>query len=172
MANISTRKIVICAMLTALTTLATIVIQIPSPMNGYVNLGDVVVLFATFIMGPVYGTVSAGLGSFLADILTGYVVYAPATLIIKAGMALACYFTFAALKKVIKSDLAPMVVGGVVAELIMVAGYFLSASLLMGEGIAAAARIPGNLIQGAVGVAVGVPLSMVFVNRNPFEKNK
>lgn len=172
MANISTRKIVICAMLTALTTLATIVIQIPSPMNGYVNLGDVVVLFATFIMGPVYGTVSAGLGSFLADILTGYVVYAPATLIIKGSMALVCYFIYSALKKVIKGNLTPMIVGGIISELIMVAGYFLYACLLMGEGIAAAASIPGNLIQGAVGVAVGVPLSMVFVNRNPFERNK
>jgi len=65
MANISTKKIVICAMITALTTIATMVIQIPSPMNGYVNLGDVVVIFAAFIMGPIYGTISAGLGSAL-----------------------------------------------------------------------------------------------------------
>ena len=117
MATVNTRKIVICAMLTALTTLATIVIQIPSPMNGYVNLGDVFVLFAAFIMGPIYGAVSAGLGSALADILTGYVIYAPATLIIKSSMAIAAYFVYRAVAKVVKKKILPLVVGGVVAEI-------------------------------------------------------
>lgn len=172
MANISTRKIVICAMLTALTTLATIVIQVPSPMNGYVNFGDVFVLFAAFMMGPIYSAVSAGLGSALADILTGYVIYAPATLIIKASMAIVASIVYISLKKSFKHKQLPMIIGGVLAELIMVAGYFLYACLLMGEGLAAAASIPGNLIQGLVGIVVGVSVATVFVNKNPFEKDK
>jgi len=97
-------------------------------------------------------------------------VYAPATLIIKALMVPSCYFTFHALKKVLKSQVLSMVIGSIFAELIMVTGYFLFACLLMGEGLAAAASIIGNLIQGGVGVTAGVPLAIVFESRNPFNK--
>ena len=35
----------------------------------------------------------------------------------------------------------------------MVLGYFGYACLILGRGLAAAASIPGNLVQGAVGIA-------------------
>ena len=38
------RKLVFTALLAALTCVATMVIQIPAPVSGYVNLGDCVVL--------------------------------------------------------------------------------------------------------------------------------
>lgn len=170
MAKISTRKMVLCALFSALITVATMVIQIPSPMNGYVNLGDVFVLFAAFALGPVYGTIAAGLGSALADIITGYVIYAPGTMIIKGVMAVVAYFIFISLKKTVKHYIPAAIVAGVVAELIMVLGYFLYACLLMGEGLAAAASIPGNLIQGAVGVVVSTLLVIVFEKRGLFDK--
>ena len=44
----------------------------------------------------------------------------------------------------------------------MVAGYFGYASLLLGKGLAAAASIPGNIFQGAVGLAVGLALAAVM----------
>ena len=47
-------------------------------------------------------------------------------------------------------------VGGVVGEPIMVAGYFGYAGLLLGKGIGAAASIPGNLVQGAMGLVIGL----------------
>ena len=89
-----TQKLVLCALFTALTTIATMVIQIPLSVSGYINMGDVFVLFGAFMLGPLFGAVSAGVGSMLADILTGYVVFAPATLIIKAIMALVYFFLF------------------------------------------------------------------------------
>ena len=49
MRNQKVLKIVICAMFAALACVATMVIQFPSPMNGYVNLGDCVVLLGAFI---------------------------------------------------------------------------------------------------------------------------
>ncbi len=58
------------------------------------------------------------------------------------------------LKGLGKSTHLPLV-GGVVSEVIMVAGYFGYASLLLGKGIGAAASIPGNLVQGAVGLVAG-----------------
>ena len=58
---------------------------------------------------------------------------------------------------------AGRVLGGAAAELLMVAGYFGYASLLLGKGLAAAASIPGNLVQGAAGLAAGLMLMAVMV---------
>ena len=75
-------------MLAALTCVATIVIKIPSPLNGYINLGDCIVLLSGWLLSPVYGFFAAGLGSALADLFSGYAAYAPATFLIKGLMAL------------------------------------------------------------------------------------
>ena len=141
--------LIIAALLAALCCVATLMIQVPSPMNGYVNLGDGLVLLSGWLLGPGYGFAAAGLGSALADLITGYSHYAPATFIIKGLMAL------------ISCRLKPRWLGGILAEGWMVLGYFLFACLLMGEGWAAAASIPGNLIQGAVGLAAALALEKV-----------
>ena len=81
------RKLVVTALLMALTCVATMVIQVPSPMNGYVNLGDCIVLLSGWLLGPVWGFAAGGIGSALADLLSGYAHYIPGTLIIKGLMA-------------------------------------------------------------------------------------
>ena len=83
----TTKKIAITALMAALTCIATIIIKIPSPLKGYLNLGDCMVLISGWILSPVYGFIAAGLGSALADIFSGYVIYAPATFVIKGLMA-------------------------------------------------------------------------------------
>ena len=55
-----------------------------------------------------------------------------------------------------------LLVSGTVGEIIMVVGYFFYASLILGKGLAAAASIPGNIVQGIAGVAIGMALAMVL----------
>ena len=55
----SLRRLVQASMLAAMACAATLVIQIPSPMNGYVNLGDAVVLLSGWLLGPWYGFAAA-----------------------------------------------------------------------------------------------------------------
>lgn len=165
MKNEKLYKIIVAAMMAALTCVATMIIQIPSPMQGYVNMGDVIVLMCGWILGPVYGVLAAGIGSMLADMLSSYMHYAPGTLIIKAAVALIAYALFTLLKRGKKGDsvkelVLPLAVSGVVAELAMVVLYFVYASLILGKGWAAASSIPGNLMQGLVGVVVG---SLLYV---------
>ena len=83
----SLRRLVQASMLAAMACAATLVIQIPSPMNGYVNLGDAVVLLSGWLLGPWYGFAAAGVGSMLADLFSGYAHYAAGTLLIKGAMA-------------------------------------------------------------------------------------
>ena len=147
-------RLVYMALFTALTTVATLVIQVPSPMSGYVNLGDAMVLLSAWILGPVYGTAAAGIGSMLADLLSGYAYYAPGTLVIKCLMAFVAAQVFLVLKDKVKGKHFAKVVSGLLAEIIMVAGYFGYAGLILGNGLSAALSIPGNLVQGGFGIVV------------------
>ena len=155
MRDANIKKLVLAALMAALTYVATSIVQIPSPMQGYVNLGDCFVLLSGWLLGPWWGGAAGGIGSMLADLLAGYAHYAPGTLVIKALMALAAALIF---RKMAHNKTAAMVVSSFAAELIMVGGYFLYAMLLLGKGIGAAASIPGNLVQGAVGLVVSVIL--------------
>ena len=54
-----TLKLVLSALMAALVYVATSIIQIPSPVNGYVNLGDCFVLLSGWLLGPWYGGAAA-----------------------------------------------------------------------------------------------------------------
>ena len=49
MSHVKIRKLVLAALFAALCTVMTLVIQIPSPMQGYVNLGDCAVLLSACV---------------------------------------------------------------------------------------------------------------------------
>ena len=160
------RKLVISAMMAALTYVATMGIQIPSPMNGYVNLGDCFVLLSGWLLGPWYGGAAAGIGSMLTDLLSGYGYYAPGTFVIKGLDALVAALLFRAMGRTSTAAL----VSGLVGETIMVAGYFGYAALLLGKGLGAAASIPGNLVQAALGLLIGFLLLKVLQKTRIAEK--
>lgn len=160
------RKLVISAMMAALTYIATMVIQIPSPMNGYVNLGDCFVLLSGWLLGPWYGGAAAGIGSMLTDLLSGYGYYAPGTFVIKGLDALVAALLFRAMGRTSTAAL----VSGLVGETIMVAGYFAYAALLLGKGLGAAASIPGNLVQATMGLLIGFLLLKVLQKTRIAEK--
>ncbi len=146
-------KLVLAAVLAAFACAATMVIQIPTPMNGYINFGDCIVLLSGWLLGPVYGFFAAGIGSALADIFTGYAYYAPGTFIIKGLVALAAAVILITVKNASPTKkLVLRIISGVSGEAIMVVGYFGYAGLILGNGWASAASIPGNLIQGLAGV--------------------
>ena len=152
------KKTVQAAMLAALVFAATYAVKIPSPTNGYVNLGDCFVLASGWLLGPWYGAAAAGIGSALTDLLAGYPYYVPGTLVIKALMALAAALLYKAMAK--KSW--AFVVCGAVAEAIMVVGYCLYDALLSGSLAAGAAGIPSNLVQAAFGLVVSTLLALAL----------
>ena len=154
--NEKTKKLVTAALLAALTCVATMIVKIPSPLKGYLNLGDCVVLLAGWILSPGYGFLAAGLGSGLADVFSGYVIYAPATFLIKGSMALVAFFGYYMLHKKLGS-LASAILSGIAAEVLMVLGYFVFEGFLYGF-IPSLVNIPANGVQGVAGVIIGVVL--------------
>lgn len=155
-----TKKLVLAALLTALVCVATMIIKIPSPLKGYVNLGDCIVLVAGWLLSPVYGFLAAGLGSALADLFSGYVTYAPATFLIKGAMALIAHACFKLLHKGI-GKLSSQLIGGVLAEIVMILGYFVFEGFLYGFG-PSVVNIPANAVQGVAGIIIGTVLIKIL----------
>lgn len=156
--NPKIRNLVYSAMMASLICVATMLIKIPSPLKGYINLGDCFVLLSGWLLTPFYGFMAAGLGSMLADIFGGYPLYAPATFIIKGIMALTARFLYSSKSKY---PLASRTLSATVSELVMVAGYYVFEGILYGF-YASAVNIPFNLVQGFAGVVAGVLLIKVF----------
>lgn len=164
----TTKKIVFAALLAALACVATMIIKIPTPLGGYIHAGDAVVVLAGFLLGPVWGALAAGLGSCLADVISGYVLYAPGTFVIKAVVALLAGWIIGT--KLIKNEFAKALVAGIIGGIVMVGGYMLYEAVFMGFGIGAAANIPMNCIQGAFGAVAGAALYIALSKTNYFNK--
>lgn len=158
--NGKTKTLVSAAMLASLTCVATMIIKIPSPVKGYLNLGDCVVLLAGWMLPPGYAFLAAGLGSALADLFSGYAAYVPATFVIKGTMAVIAIFAYRRLEERLGARPA-RILSGVLAETEMVLGYFLFESILYGAA-PSAVNIPANAVQGAAGLILGIALLKTF----------
>ncbi len=164
-------NLVFGALLAALCCVSTLIIQIPTPTGGFVNLGDVIIVLAAWLLSPVYAVLSAALGSMLADILAGYAQYAPATFVIKGLMALACWGIFKSTDKISlkKPLLSPLftALSALCAEVLMVSGYFIFEAFLLHYGMGALASVVPNLMQGLAGILGGTILTELIKRTNP-----
>ena len=160
-----TQKITFTALLAAIIFVATRFIQVPMPAVGYVNLGDAFIILAGWILPGWYGFLAAGIGSALADVLSPYVIYAPATFIVKGLMAILVRLIF---KSFGKNTLLKSIVAGFIAEVAMIAGYLIYESFLYGFKTAVLS-VPFNGIQGAVGLIAGVILVNAFSRTKLFK---
>ena len=166
--EMKTKKLVISALFAALTFVATMVIQIKLTANGFVNIGDCMVVTSGIFLGPVYGVLAAGIGSMLADIISGYFIYAPATFVIKALMAFLTAVIFRKISKI--NDIIAAGVCALVAELVMILGYFLYEIPLYGIA-PAVAGMPGNLLQAGFGFICSIVL-YIALSKNKYIKNQ
>lgn len=166
MHNKKIRKLTLTSVLAALTCVATMLIRVPTPTKGYVNLGDCMVNINAWLLGPVCGGAAAGFGSAAADILSGYVIYSPATLVIKALMAVISFMIFNLAVKKFHSG-AARVIAACAAEIIMMLGYFVFEAIIYGSVITASAGIVGNIFQGVMGTAGSVILYEAVIRRIP-----
>lgn len=164
----NTRYLVFAALFAAITCAFTMFPKIPTPLGGYVNCGDAIVLLGSFLLGPLWGALAAGIGSAMADVISGYAAYALGTLVIKALMALAAGGILRALGA--KKALPASILAAVVGEAIMVLGYFVFEATLMGFGLASAANIPFNCVQGIFGAVASVALYLALI-KTPYMNN-
>ncbi len=143
-----TNRLALAGQLCGATLLLTL-ISLPLPSGyGYVNLGDGGVYLCAMLLPGGLGVLAAGVGAALADLILGWAVYAPATLLIKGLTALLAGI---ALRKA-KRAAAPL---SMVCCLTVPLGYFLFETVLLTAPVAAVNVLP-NALQAALGAGLGL----------------
>ena len=144
---------------TALNFVATSFLQIPVPATGgYINVGDITVMFTALLFGPIIGGICGGMGPMLADLFLGYYIYAPATVVIK-GLEGFLIGLIANPKKrngrVNIYDIVAVIFGG----LLIPFGYFIYEAYILALGVpVAVVEMPGNFIQFGIAAISSVLL--------------
>ncbi len=176
MKNKHTLKVVYSALFATMIFAGTQWIRMPLPF-GYFHFGDCFILLAAFIIGGSYAVAASVIGSVLADIVSGYIIYAPATIPIKSLMALTMIFITKSYKKARsnfykfpshpkkKNQIILLAGGAVISELIMVIGYFIYDTFLYSPAGAIAA-LPGNVLQAAAASITSVLIITILEHSN------
>lgn len=155
--------IAVSSVMAAMVCVATIIIQIPNPATmGYINVGDAIIYAGALIFGSAVGAFAGGVGSALADVISGYGYYAPLTLVVKGveGLLVGLISDGANWKR----DIVGVAVGGSA----MILGYLLGQAYIMQYLVpefewglvAALTEVPGNAFQVLAGGLIGIPLSI------------
>ncbi len=154
MKKMSVWKICVSALLTALVCVTTAVVQIPIPL-GYMHLGNVMILIAGICFGPEVGLIAGGIGSALADLLTGFAIWAVPTLIIKSTMGYIigriAWSGSSTLPQKAHVRIAAANIAGIV---IMIAGYTIFGGVIYGSVTAGISQVPGLTLEGVLAIVI------------------
>lgn len=148
------------AVLIALVAVLTLLVRVPTPARGYVNLSDAAITFAGLAFGPWIGAIAGGAGTAIADMLGGFAPYAPISLLAHGVQGL-----LVGLMAGGSRDIRRMILAWLAGAIAMVAGYLLGGTVYVGFPLAVA-EVPLNAMQTIVGALVGIPL--VFAVRKAY----
>ena len=149
------RTLALVSVMIPLVTVMTMIFKIPIPVTqGYFNFGDAGVILVSMLFGPYVGLIAGGLGSSLADILSGYSFYAPATFLAKGieGFIVGMIFT-----KLYKKSRLLAYTSGPVGGLFMICSYFVFESYFFSIANALV-ELPWNILQALFGSAIAYSL--------------
>jgi len=159
----------VIALFAALICIVTMLIVFPIPATqGFINIGDAIVMITALLFGPIVGSLAGGIGSMLADLFLGYTLYAPATLIIKGLEGLIVGLIANPRNKSARLDYRDFL-GVIAGGLVMVFGYFLYEIILFGLEIALLEIFLNGLIQFGLGSLIA--LIFIFAARKNITGN-
>lgn len=170
--NIKTKELVTSSLLIAVVFVSTYFVRIPSPFSlnsgGLIHLGNVMFFMAAIVFGKKQGAIAGAFGMGLFDILSGYIIWAPFTFIIRGVMGFTIgYFANAHGRK--GNSLKWNIVGLSIASIFLVSGYFISNLILFHNLVSAIAAIYGDLTQVFIGFALGIPLTLAVKKTKVFD---
>lgn len=154
--NKNVKKMALTGVFSAMIFVMTYFIKVPVA-SGYVHFGDALIyICAGFIGGP-WAMLAGAIGAGLADLIGGYAIYAPATIIIKALIAIPFVLVLKNKEKLLTPLSALMTIP---AGLITVGGYFAADMII--DKTYAVVDIPGNAIQAVGSAVIFIVLALAF----------
>ncbi len=151
--KMTTKQLCLNGLFIAIVCLCTMIIRIPVPAtNGYIHIGDSVIIIISVFFGRKYGAAAGGIGSALADLFSGYPHWMLFTLIIKGIMG----FIIGSFADISKSGVLSFrnLSAPAVGIIWMVIGYILGGAVLEGSLLVSLSSVPSNIIQGAGGLII------------------
>lgn len=134
---------------------------------GYFNLGDIGIILTGYVLGGFSGMLAGGIGASLADLSSGFIIFAPVTLIVKG---IEGYLLGILLNKY-KLKIKPFVSIALCMGFMLV-GYFIAEAFILGLfdktfGIAVALSDSlSTLFQAVISLIVGYAIiSSSFVKK-------
>lgn len=163
----ATYWMVFTALITAMTTLATLFFKFPIG-NGYIHLGDTFVLLGAMVLPRKQALFAGSVGACLADVLSGYAVWAPWSFGIKLFVVIIMEVALQRASRASEDSIhilhIPIAefVGFVLSGIWTVAAYYAAEGLIYGNWITPLAGAPFNAIQVGVGAVLAVILSQIL----------
>lgn len=149
------RRMCLSGVFAAVIFVFTAYFHIPSH-TGYTHVGDGFLFLAACLLPAPYAAFAGSAGAVLADCLSGYALWAPGTLAIKAVTAL--FFSGKSARIVCARNLLALLPSWAVC----IGGYYLYEALITGNFIAPLAGIPGYVTQSALSTVLFVLLGSIF----------
>ncbi len=155
MNKITVKKLVTTALLMGMTVIMSMsALSIPVP-GGHVYLNDAIIVTAAVLLGPGYAAAVGGLGAFLGDLLF-YPAPMFVSLVTHGVEALVISLFVHVIFK--KKPVLGSIIGALAGLVITVAGYTFGRAFIYGTPAAAVAKLPYQILQGAVGSAIALIL--------------
>lgn len=164
------KKITFTGLFAALIFIFTFTFKIPSISGlGYAHLGDMFIIISVWMLGRKHAPLAAGIGAALADIASGFAIWALPTFMIKFIMASIIGIIA---EKILEEKYMGYLIGTIVGGLVHIAGYLL-AWIVIGGGMAAAvgAFVPLS-IQTLIGIVLGNIVVFTFIKSSVAYKMK
>ncbi|MCR4442681.1 MAG: ECF transporter S component [Peptococcaceae bacterium] len=172
MKRFDSKQLAGAGLMAALVMVGTMLVQVPTPTKGYIHVGDSMVYLSGILLGPAAGALASAVGSLLADVFSGYGIYAPATFFIKGLDALAaglCYRLLVSSESLCSRKLLAFGAAVLAGGAVMVSGYLAYETFLYGFGTAVLG-VPANITQAAGGGILAAPL-LLALDRMKFLKD-
>ena len=151
-----TKALVYAALGIALVFCCTAFVNVRLPVaanGGLIHLGNVPLFLIAILYGRRLGALAGGLGMALFDVVGGWLLWAPFTLIIVGLMG----YTVGAICEKHQSFTA-YALALAAACVIKVVGYYGAEGLIYGNWIAPMLSVPGNLVQIGLASALVLPV--------------
>ncbi len=172
--KITVQEITLIGLMAAMVYVASAFLQIPIPTaigNTRVHMGNVMCLLSGLLLSPVWGGMSAGIGSAFFDLTNpAYITSAPFTFAFKFLMAWVCGILFQKWKnkgKVVFYSAVSGTAGAITYVILYLSKSFIEDYIVLGlplQGVLVDVAQKGvvSLVNGIIAVIVAVPLSIAI----------
>lgn len=159
-----TLDLIMTALLVALVFVSTVFINIRLPISasgGLVHLGTAMLFIASILFGPKKGAFAGAIGMGLFDLMGGWALWAPITIVARGLQGyIVGKIAWANGRK--GSSTAFNITATIISIPLMVAVYYIGEVILYANWIAPLLSIPGDLVQNLLGIIIAVPICVVL----------